>query len=163
MPDFDQIWPSYYSLLSHRLSNQDHLKLYWIGACLFIKKRKAAGYQVRRTENWQNMGDSHYIPSLWFGDFMWLIVSSSLNTSYSHTQHIQHLTGRISLLSSELGGVKWVCARERHLLRVRLAFHFPSCLSLGPERLLSMHHSEEERDVGPGSLHSARREVRQGH
>lgn len=51
MPDFDHIWPTYYSLLNHRLSNQDHLKLYWIEACLLIKNKEKL--LSTRREEWK--------------------------------------------------------------------------------------------------------------
>lgn len=52
------------------------------------KERKAAEHQEGGIENWKTTGDFHYILSLWFSDFMWLFVSSSLSMACAHTPQV---------------------------------------------------------------------------
>lgn len=107
MPDFDQIWPSYYFLLNHRLSSQDYLKLYWTRACLVIKKEKSCWVPGGKKGKLKNYGWSslyHFSLVQWF---MWLLVLSVLPPFSSHTQHIQCLTSCIFLRPFRLGWVAW--------------------------------------------------------
>lgn len=139
--------------LNHRLSTQDHLKLYWTGACLVIKKEKncwVPGGENGKLKKYGWFSWCHFSLVQWFYAANCLLLS--WHVLFSHTAH---LTTAICC-SCFTGGVKWVCAREWHPLRVRLAFHLRSWRLFGPECLWLIiggaRHSEEQRGIGDGGL-----------